>query len=369
MLKKLIITTAILPLLAGCATTDIVKTAQMVKKARTAEKIVSGTKDMIAPKQQAQTASATKVANLRTATPINSIPMAVTMKKTNGKTKTLKMQPNIAIAGYNVGAFTDAKVTGKASGDLLGYSQGSRTTIKLVANGIDAAMLQRVADAAHNDLVAQLTAAGISVIPANKVAATPSAGKLGFSKTPYSGTVKVERGKKTILVAGPTATGVRSYMIPGKRTYRGTEIVKPSSELNAVMLMPNLVLDFAALKANNAKFTTRSKASSKVRFAIDPSSAMDLQVSKGRFLDGWLSYGMKGDAISDADFAVLGKAQKKSNKLEQGLGLALGMATAAKKTSSSTVTIDPVRYEALALKAAKGWNAAFVTQLKAARVK
>ena len=367
-MKHLIITSALALALSGCATTDIARTANVIKKAKVASKVVGGAADMVKTDTPEPVASITPVA-MTDAAPINTTPLSVVMKKLDGKTKILGMQPKIALVGYNVGGYTTATATGKASGDLLGYSQGSRTTITMNASGITPEILQRVSDSAHDDLVAKLTNAGFQVVTAQQVKATPSSTKLKFGEPTYQTTLTTDLGKKTIIVAGPSGVGTQKHVAIGKRALSGNAIIKPSKELGAVMLMPNLVLDFAALKAKGGAMTTRSSASGNVRFAIDTASQMNFQASKGRFLDGWLNYGIKKPVVSDASFAVLSenKGKSKSNTFERGLGAALGMATGAKKTKAVDVAVDPVRYEALAMSAAAGWNDAFVAELVKAK--
>lgn len=306
-------------------------------------------------------------AKLENAAAITSGAMTVPMVKSDGKTKIMSYQPKIALVGYNVGAYTTAKATGKANGDLLGYSQGSRTTINFVSVGITPELVQRVATAAHDDLVAKLTTAGFDVVPASEVVATPSAAKLKFDAPTYETTLTTDLGKKSVLVAGPKGVGTQKHIGIGKASFGGNAIVKPSKELSAVMVMPNLVLDFAALKTSGGALTSKSKAWGTVRFAIDTQSAMNIQASKGRFVDGWLNYGIKKPVIAEGQFAELNEVDTRSNKLEQGLGLALGMATGSKKTKEMGVAVDPVRYEALAMNAAAGWNDAFVAELVKAR--
>ena len=369
-MKHLILTSTLALALSACATTDIARTANVIKKAKVATKVAGAAADVVKTDTPATAAIAsTSPVSMTDTKPISTAPMSVTMKKLSGKTKILGMQPKIALVGYNVGGYTTATATGKASGDLLGYSQGSRTTITMNASGITTEILQRVADSAHDDLAAKLTKAGVQVVRAQEVKATLSSGKLKFGEPTYQTTLTTDLGKKTVIVAGPTGVGTQKHLGIGKSSMGGNGIIKPSKELGAVMLMPNLVLDFAALKARGGAMTTRSSASGNVRFAIDTASQMNFQASKGRFLDGWLNYGIKKPIVSDADFAVLSedKGKSKSNTFERGLGAALGMATGAKKTKAMDVAVDPVRYEALAMSAAAGWNNAFVSELVKAR--
>lgn len=396
-MRKLILTAAIAPLLAagltGCATTDIAKSANMINKARkvqktaaTVEQVTGQDMGMVSDPLNMQGRADAKAAAQMTAdaqlladaAPISAQPMAITtFRKMSGKTKALSMQPKVAVAGYNVAALTEGQVSGTASGDLLGYSQGSSTTIKLSTSGISPAMVQRISDAASEDLIAQLQAAGFQVVEPSAVALAPNAkvmkaGQALQEKKIYSS----EGAKMTAIVAGPTGYGYRQGLsgLPergfgaGMNSFAGNGPGKLSGDLGAIVVTPTLILDFAKLKASRARLTSRSSASANLGFSIDPQSSFVVNASKsGRYVDAFATYGVKKPVVADAPFAMMGEKDTSSNMLEQGLGRALGMATRAKKTTNQAVIIDSDRYEALALSAARGWNAAFVAQLTAAR--
>ncbi|MEL7215137.1 MAG: hypothetical protein AAGJ96_04270, partial [Pseudomonadota bacterium] len=309
---------------------------------------------------------APSTASLDNAAPIGTTPLAVRLERDMGPVKVATARPRMAIAGYNIGGVTYAEATGTANNSLRG-GQGSRTTVALRAIGIDEAVLTRIATAAHNDLVDQLTAAGFEVIAASDVAAAAEADVVKLGGSAYEGSIDLGRGEKTVLVAGPQDVGVRALRPIAKVQFGLGNTAKLSEELDAVIVQPNLVLDIVSLEASRARLTGRSSASATLRFGIEPSSLFALQATEDGRFSLMSDYRMEGSASSDAPFGVIGTAVVEENNLEQGLGLLLGAATATKKSSASPVGIDVERYEALALNAARGWNAAFVAEMRAAR--
>lgn len=362
MIRPLLLSSAILTL-SSCAATDVYNAAATLKNAKTAVDIAQGVRQTVKP-SEAPTVSAEQKASLTNAAPIDVAPLSVDMRKTSGSTRIFKEHPKIAIAGYNVGAFISGKAKSSSGGSLLGSGQGASATVELNATGIDEVMIQRIATAAYQDLVAQMQAAGISIVAAPQVAAAQNSGGMKFEAGSYE--KKFGSGasnQKRVKVAGPDDVGYRGYFGIGKKTFGSSASNKLSMELDAVILSPNLVLDFVALKSKRRMFGNKANASGNVQFSIDPSSIMNIHSSKGKG-GAWLVYGIKKPIVAAGDFAVVSKGDSRTNALEQGLGAALGMGTRAKKTTTYTVAVDPARYEALALKAAKGWNTAFVAQVK-----
>lgn len=393
-MKKLFITAAVLPLLAagltGCSASGITKAAQMVdqarkvqKTAKTVENVTGQDMGLIADPLNMEGRAEAKYAEeqaesaalLAEAEPIETAPMAVAMRKTSGKTSVLSLKPKLAIVGYNVAAFTEGKVQGTARGGLFGNSQGASSTLELVSTGIDAGLVQRVADAASEDLVAQLTLAGFDVVDPYGVSQAESNVVMKAGGAPEERKLTTYKGEKmNAIIAGPTTYGFRlvnSGVAKGGfgalSENAGNKPAKLTEELGAVLIQPTIVLDFANMKANRT-IGRKATSNAELSFSLDPMSTVQVHSSKGRGLN-WLTYGTKKGASSDAPFAMLGEKDTSTNALEQGLGAALGMATRAKKKTTQAVIIDPVRYEALALSAAKGWNAAFVEQVVAARSK
>ncbi|MDT9599384.1 hypothetical protein [Sphingosinicella rhizophila] len=292
--------------------------------------------------------------------------MAVALKKDMGSNKPYELFPNrVMVAGYNLGAYRTATAVGTARG-LLGGGYNAKSKVELTAEGIDEALLTRIADAAYADLVAQLGAAGFEVVPLDQAMASPGAAKLKFGGVPYESTVPVENGKKRALIVGPGATGVRRNYPLAKLEIGSFGAPGLSSELQAMIVMPNVVLDFAQLKGS--KFGNKATSEAELQFAIDPyhTRGRVMASTRSQFAEGDIIYVLADDVASDADFGAIGKSASRDNGLERGLGAALGMGVVAKSKKEATVQIDPQSYEKLARSAVRGWNAALVAQMKAA---
>lgn len=292
--------------------------------------------------------------------------MAVALKKDMGSDKPYKLFPNrVMVAGYNLGAYRTATAIGTARG-LLGGGYNAKSKVELTAEGIDDALLTRIADAAYADLIAQLGNAGFEVVALDQAMASPGASKLKFGGAPYESTVPVDKGKKRALIVGPSATGVRGNFPLAKLEIGSFGAPALSSELEAMIVMPNVVIDFAQLRGS--KFGNKAKSEAELQFAIDPyhTKGRVMASTRSQFAEGDIIYVLADDAASDADFAAISNSNSEGNGLERGLGAALGMGVVAKSKTEATVQVDPQAYEKLALSAVRGWNSALVAQMKAA---
>lgn len=303
--------------------------------------------------------------------PISVAPMPVTLKKSMGQQKAFQIFPKrVIVAGYNIGGFRTAKTTGRASGGVFNNNMGAASTVELVAWGIDMPLLTRIASAAYADLVDQLTVAGFEVVPHNQVAASAGADKLKLGSQPYDVEVPADRGNMRGIVTGPAQMGVRANYPLAKTEFGSFGAPVLSLTQQAMVVMPNLMFDFAGLKSSKSMGYTAS-ASADLHFGINSGwSTMRVMASKRKeFLEGDFIFKLDGNVVSDEPIGQVADTERSDNSEQQAFSRALGVGVQARSRETSTVNIDQRKYEALALAAAKGWNAAFVSQLKAATAK
>ena len=286
--------------------------------------------------------------------------MPVAIKKWMGQDRTFSIFPNrIFVAGYNVGALRKVVAVGKARGGLLGGS-GATSKSELYADGIDEAMLNRVANAALADLTFQLKAAGYEVVPLATARATAGADKLKLDTPAYSAT------GEEILVVGPTETGVRGNTPLAKLEIGSMGAPELTMTLESMVVMPNLAFDFAWAQGNRTLgFTATSQTG--VRFGINPHhTRMRIFASKRKqFLEGDFIFAPDGEATSDRQFATIADTERTDNRGMRVVNALLGLNVMARSKQTGFAQIDRAVYEELALGAAKGWNTAFVAALRA----
>ncbi|MGE0595162.1 MAG: hypothetical protein AB7P07_02250 [Hyphomonadaceae bacterium] len=314
-----------------------------------------------APPAEAQAASASAVQI--------GPPLPVEMRRTRGGANVLAAMPRIALAGYNIGAFMTTRVSARSGGSLLGNSMGARARMDFSLVGVDQTLLQRIADAAHADLVAQLEAAGYEVSGAREVFADGRGANMLAGGGTYEGE---EPGTQSeMLVAGPSGVGAVAYQGVGRLAVGGGGGMGAISHgLNAILVFPNLALDFAETSGSgNRSFGNRANVEGEARFGIDPMSKAEVFFSRsGRgFFDGWGTLQVTEATTVADEFASTEQTSQRSNT---GMGVAsaiLGAGMQHSRRSGYEVTADPAAYEALALRAARGFNAALVAQIRAAR--
>lgn len=299
---------------------------------------------------------------------IDVAPLPVTMKKWMGQKKAFEIFPGrVFVAGYNLGGFRSGKTTGRASGGFMTNNPGAATTVEITAWGIDAPLLTRVANAAYADLVAQLRTAGFDVVTLDQARATAGFDKLKLGSAPYDVSVPSDRGNMQGLVVGPVLTGVRANYPLAKTEFGSFGAPELSLSLESMVIMPNLMFDFASLRSSRSIGYTAS-ASAELGFDVARGySFMRVLASRRKqFIEGDFIFALDQASIPDTPIGTIADSVETDNSGQQALGRALGAPVQARSRQSSVVQIDQARYEALALAAAKGWNAAFVAQLKSA---
>lgn len=289
----------------------------------------------------------------------------VQMRRTRGGANVFAGRPKVALGAYNVAPFITTRVSA-SSGGLI--TAGARVRMDYELAGVTPEMMVRVADAAHADLVAQLTAAGFEVIPANEVAQNANVGPLRSSEPTFEGE---EPGTGSKLMAfGPTGVGAVSAWGVGRMGFANMNgLARLSHELDAVILLPNLVLDFTETSGSGRNnWRERASAQGQARFSVDPLSKAEAFFSRaGRFADGWGTLQVTAPAWSDAPFATVEQITESNNNLAVALSAVLGAGMQSSRREGYVVNADPAAYEALALQAARGFNAALVEQIRQAR--
>lgn len=290
-------------------------------------------------------------------------PFPVTLKSF-GQKKVFTLHPNrVAIIGYNVGGFRTAKTTGRASGGFNQNTLGAASTIEVHAWGIDGAVLSRIADAAYADLLAQFRAAGFEVVEPSAIMATEGVAGFKLGGAPYEFKVAADRGSMTALVAGPSHMGTRGLYAAGKIDFSSAPT--PTYALQAMVVMPNLVFDFAELESSRSGGMTAS-ASADMKFGISPHSRMRVSdTTSNRWVDADLHY-EPGKGLTAIDLQTsVADSTRTNNNAQQALGQALGAPVQARSRTTTAVEVNQSQYEKLALSAARGWNAALVAQMRA----
>ncbi|MEZ5956052.1 MAG: hypothetical protein R3C27_02400 [Hyphomonadaceae bacterium] len=319
----------------------------------------------------AQEAGTTEAASatVATETAIAGPAFDVDIRRTRGNANVLNAMPRIALVGYNVGAFTYARITASSGGSLFGGSMGARARMEFVLEGVDRARLERIATAAHDDLVTQLRAAGYEVSTAPEVFANGRGSGFLAAGGVFQGE---EPGTQSELsVVGPEGVGAVSYQGVGRLAVGGGRgMGELSHELNAILLFPNLALDFVETSGSgNRSFGNHANVQGGARFAVDPMSKVEIFYSRsGRgFFDGWATLQVHAPSSVDDEFASVAQTSSSNNNAMAAISGILGAPMQAGRRSAHSVTADPDKYEELALRAARGFNAAIVAQVRASR--
>ncbi len=284
--------------------------------------------------------------------------------------KNLKLRPKVAIGSYGF-AFTQAM---SATATALGRGSDitpRRTSIELKLSGFSDKLGQDLADEAYKDLAARLAAAGFDVVPADQVVAASSYQALNTYPGPFViegaqvSTKRVYGRSGGPLVKGFAFESGMASIQPGNNIGLG----KVSQELDAVVLLPRLLVDFARLESSGrSNYTASANVGAELRFRINEASRADFVAGNdrgGSMPGGW---GLKSGTGTDEAFAVMNQVEDRSDSVGLHNAMAMaGMGSVYRQSVTYDVAISQARYATLARAAYQGFNAALVAQIRAAK--
>ena len=281
-----------------------------------------------------------------------------------------KGHAKVAIPSYHVNYVTSQQATAVAG-------IGARTRLAMVLAGVDEATMRKLADEAYADLRAQFEAAGVPVISEAETQAMVT--QAGMERLP--GNMEKGGGGPGITIGKSLKRGYVTYGAsgaPALAAYRtmssplgvtgfgalgGGKLAAPAYALDANLVMPSLLIDFANMSADTGSdFLGRAKASTSggAAFIIRMGSTVSTlnPANKGM---GATPGGMRPDKdlISPTRFARVE---------EGGAAVRVGSMTAiaddnyqmVARARGDAVVVDLPVWEGLVRDAYRGYNAAIV---------
>jgi hypothetical protein len=282
----------------------------------------------------------------------------------------------VAVPGYRVIFTTRSKVTARAEDWLGGVgggsSSGAKASMEVVLGNVDFATLQAVADAAYANLIADMKASGMEVVPLETITASASFQKMKMTgstaEKPYT---KRSRDRNTdYLVVSPTAIPLWFTNWDGDVSDQGMSqtniraIMAMSKELDALMVYPLVHVDFASLGGSGGKFARRASVTAKAAIYANPAYTLFyIANEKGgafaRMTDG---IGVEGDP---GEFV---KADQASNEAFIGTMQKIGIDFGPVRSKKNMVLqANRDNYQSLALEALGGTNMALRRALQEAQ--
>ncbi len=300
-------------------------------------------------------------------------PIPVTFKVMNDTI--LGAKPRVAIPSYSIAFFRTGEVRASAGG--FGSANVQRSSkIETYLSGIDDAALTALADEAYQDLVSRLAAAGIEMVPADQLMATPEFQKLKRLDKVTGAKGKIDgRAEKGWTIHGGGPVGASSGMSFNPTPMAGFAMIgannalfKVGKAVDAVMIAPQLGIDYSDMESSGSKIWGGSASvSTETRFAINMRSKVTTAYGIG-------PAGNIGDlhleeAIGTAEpFAVLQHTKDGSDSAALSTAFALmGLSNMYAQRNTYAVQVAPERYKALVRAAYAGFNQAIVDEIKKAR--
>lgn len=298
-------------------------------------------------------------------------PGTFALKLTGASNGLFKGHAKVAIPAYQINFITSQQATAVSSISV-------RTRLNMVLTGIDESTMRGLVDEAHADLRSRFEAAGFTVATDEQAQAVVAASGMELvpNNIEFGGggggiTIGKSIKKGYVTLGAKAAPAMTAYRTMGKMSafggLAGKKMGKPGGELDAVLFMPSLTLDFAQMSADTGSgFLGRKKASvdGNIAFSINALTTITNVVNPAPL--GFITPGTIGfakDAVSLARFATVE---------EGGAAVRVGsMGTIAdenyqnvQRARGDAVNVDPEAWQGLVRAAFKDYNAALVAVVK-----
>jgi hypothetical protein len=297
---------------------------------------------------------------------------APAIKLTGSSSNFFKIRKQVAIPAYSVTFITQQQATAVA-----GF--GARARLNAVLAGIDEATLRQLANEAHADLVAQLTAAGVTPVPADQARALAA----GLPLLPGNREVKpvgagitidksVRKGYATF--GADAAPVIAPFHNPNSPTGMviGMGSIGPTNKLgaaakaiDAVVVMPLLTFDFADMNASTGVGLTggaKAAVGGKTVFSLEGVSQVVLiaqDKSGPGYAQGWR---MSGDVVSKTPFATVEEGAAGVRALSF-----VDVQATGQSERGDAIVVDPAVWTELVRSHFRAFNAATVAMIVKAR--
>ncbi|MBY8822850.1 hypothetical protein [Sphingomonas colocasiae] len=294
--------------------------------------------------------------------------------------KNVKGTQRVVIGQLTIGFLIERKDSTKAGGGMLGSGYGGRSTVRSTLAGYTQADLQQIADAAHDDLAARLTAAGFEVVDRAALAAHPAYAKAkGEPGTKEMTTITGRDDKANVLfvsaaqtaplklVTGDVAAsgfGAMGLIMNGTQVMNGATTYAKETGVNVVNAI--YYVDFADSDEYGGWFRSTSAVSVKGSLALLPDQSK-LTVVGPNYKSATLALAdpvaVGGDFFDKAD--SMSGGEKTANAIGNAIGLLGGVGTNSSK--KFTFTARPGTYVPGAKQAAFDANEVLVGRLASLR--
>ena len=302
-------------------------------------------------------------------------PLAVTLKA--DKPAALRAKPRIAVPSYAVSFIQSGDVRGYAAGQGATLAQRS-VSIKVALAGMSDADYRRLADEAYADLLQRLHAVGIAALDHAQMATLPdyaAVERVPGNRIADEGYITGRAEQQWTVYGASDAPLVKGMaMETGFAAVAGSQavlqLVDVGVDLDAVIVQPLLVIDFAHMDSSGSSmFTGRASANAQLAFGLHPRSKVDVNYAerKGRG-NLWGVLTLDRGVYSDEPFAVLHKVG--ANDADQSFyqaAMAAGWGSMFKQSEVYAAQVAKARYMGLVRAAYAGFNSALVTQILQAR--
>ena len=295
------------------------------------------------------------------------------------KADAFKGVQNVVVGSFTIGFLTERTDSSKAGGGLLGGGFGGKSKARSALQGIAAADMQAITDAAYEDFKAQLTAKGYTVAPHSELLSSGAFAKAKPASVPQNFSIPFEGDKADATYFAPTELG-QIVFYPGDvlvggfgaigagmaqgQAQMGTANFAKSAGKGVVNVL--YLIDFADSEKYGGWFRSSSAVKVKAGLAIAPgASRLTFFAPSGKV--GSIS--LEEPVAVGGDFAEVKDTTGGTAKAVEAVSNVIGIlgGIGSNKSRKYSFVAAPDRYRTAATDAVKQANRRLVDQTAALR--
>ena len=263
-----------------------------------------------------------------------------------------KGQSRLVIGGFKVGFIEEKKESQKA-----GSGFGGKSSAHLKMNGITAAHMQQITDAAYADFVAKLKAAGYTVDDRTALISHEDFKDVKADASPLREEASFFGSSNTVTYVAPTALGKLYWVGDATRTggfgfaNAGVGAAMVADKTKVPVIFVNYLVDFANSDGSGGRWSTTSTLQVGQGVSVPPNMGLWWMGGQGGTFssnNGSISFGQPvystetfGDVVNTSTDAAVG--------VETALNVATALLGGGTNQSRSfEINADPARYSAVA---------------------
>jgi hypothetical protein len=279
-----------------------------------------------------------------------------------------KGKKEVIIGSFKIGFLEEKKESSKAGGGF-----GGRSSAHLKMNGVTTEVMQQITDAAYNDFVSKLKAAGYSVADRSPLLSSKEFGEVSSDVSPLREEASFFGSKNTLTYLSPTALGNKIYWHGEQGRMGGFAFANTmlgastyADKAKTPVVFVSYLVDFANAEGSGGRFSATSSIEVGQGLSVAPGGGVWIFGGQGGTFSNTNGAVKLGQAVYSTD--SYGEIVKTSSDAAVAAETALNVATAVlgggtNQSRSFEINADVKKYKAVSNKVLGEANSALTGKM------